>query len=189
MLLPDQPGSHPRLALSAGKNETIHVVDRDNMGHFNPSNDNQIVQSLVNIFPNGTPEPGNYNAPVYFNGTVYFGPVNDTLMAFRLNNGLLPVIPTSKTSEVYTYPGGAIAVSANGASNGILWAVQRNGSIAPGGLRAYDAGNLAVQLYNSDQAGTRDTLDVAAKFSVPLVANGKVYVGSMTQLTVYGLLP
>ena len=67
--------------------------------------------------------------------------------------------------------------------------MQRNGSIAPGGLRAYDASNLAVQYYNSDQAGTRDTLDVAAKFSVPLVANGKVYVGSMTQLTVYGLLP
>ncbi len=188
-LLPDQPGLHPHLALSAGKNETIHVVDRDNMGHYNPSNDNQIVQSLVNIFPNGTPEPGNYNAPVYLNGTVYFGPVNDTLMAFQLSNGLLPVVPTSKTSEVYTYPGGAIAASSNGASNGILWAVQRNGSVAAGGLRAYDATNLAVQLYNSDQAGTRDTLDVAAKFSVPLIANGKVFVGSMSQLTVYGLLP
>jgi outer membrane protein assembly factor BamB len=189
MLLPDQPGAHPRIALSAGKNESILVVDRDNMGHFNPSNDNQIVQSLVNIFPNGTPEPGNYNAPVYFNGTVYFGPVNDTLMAFRLSNGLLPAVPTSKSSEIYTYPGGAISVSANGASNGILWGVQRNGSVAAGGLRAYDANNLAVQLYNSDQAGTRDTLDVAAKYSVPLVANGKVFVGSMSQLTVYGLLP
>ena len=189
MLLPDQPGLHPHLALSAGKNEAIHVVDRDNMGHYNSSNDNQIVQSLVNIFPNGTPEPGNYNAPVYFNGTVYFGPVNDTLMAFRMNNGLLSVTPTSKSSEVYTYPGGPIAVSANGTSDGILWAVQRNGSAAPGGLRAYDAGNLAVQLYNSDQAGSRDTLDVAAKFSVPLVANGKVFVGSISQLTVYGLLP
>ncbi len=114
MLLPDQSGAHPHLAIHAGKNETINLIDRDNMGHFSPNNDNQIVQSLVNIFPNGTPEPGNYNAPAYFNGTVYFAPVNDTLMAFRLNNGLLPVIPTSKTSEVYTYPGGAIAVSANG---------------------------------------------------------------------------
>jgi len=66
--------------------------------------------------------------------------------------------------------------------------VQRNG-VAPGGLRAYDANNLAVQLYNSDQAGSRDTLDVAAKYSVPLIANGKVYVGSMSQLTVFGLLP
>ena len=189
MLLPDQSGAHPHLAIHAGKNETVNLVDRDNMGHFNPSSDSQIVQSLVNVFPNGTPEPGNYNAPVYYNGAVYFGPVNDTLMAFRLSNGLLPVIPTSKTSEVYTYPGGAIAVSANGSSNGILWGVQRNGSVAPGGLRAYDASNLAVQLYNSDQAGSRDTLDVAAKFSVPLVANGKVFVGSMSQLTVYGLLP
>ena len=189
MLLPDQPGPHPHLVVSAGKNETINVVDRDNMGHFNATNDSQIVQSLVNIFPNGTPEPGNYNAPVYFNGTVYFAPVNDTVMAFRLTNGLLSVVPTSKTSEVYTYPGGAISVSANGSSNGILWAVQRNGTVAAGGLRAYDPGNLAVQFYNTDQAGTRDTLDVAAKYSVPLVANGKVYVGSMTQLTAYGLLP
>jgi hypothetical protein len=189
MLLPDQPGAHPRLALSAGKNEAIHVVDRDNMGRFNANNDNQIVQSLVNMFPNGTPEPGNYNAPVYLNGTVYFGPVNETLMAFRLTNGLLPPLPTSRTTEVYTYPGGAISATANGSTSGILWAVQRNGSVAPGGLRAYDAANLGTQLYSSDQAGIRDVLDVAAKFSVPLVANGKVYVGSMTQLTVYGLLP
>jgi len=189
MLLPDQPGAHPHLALGAGKNQTIHMVDRDNMGHYNPNNDNQIVQSLVNIFPNGTPEPGNYNSPVYFNGTVYFGPVNDALMAFRMNNGLLATVPSSESSEIYTYPGGAIAVSANGNNDGILWAVQRNGSVSPGGLRAYDARNLAVQLYNSDQAGSRDTLDVAAKFSVPLVANGKVFVGSMSQLTVYGLRP
>jgi chitodextrinase len=189
LLLPDQPGAHPHLALSAGKNENIHVVDRDNMGHFNANNDSQIVQSLVNIFPNGTPEPGNYNAPVYFNGTVYFGPVNDTLMAFKMSNGLLPAVPTSKSSEVYTYPGGAIAASGNGSINGILWGVQKNGTIAAGGLRAYDANNLAVELYNSDQAGTRDTLDIAAKFSVPLVANGKVYIGSMNNLTAYGLLP
>jgi hypothetical protein len=189
LLLPDQPGAHPHLALSAGKNESIKVVDRDNMGHFNANNDNQIVQSLVNIFPNGTPEPGNYNAAVYFNGTVYFAPVNDSVMAFGLSNGLLTTSPTSTTAEVYTYPGGAISVSANGSTNGIVWAVQRNGSIAPGGLRAYDATNLGVQLYNSDQAGLRDTLDVAAKFSVPLVANGKVFVGSMSQVTVYGFLP
>jgi hypothetical protein len=189
LLLPDQPGAHPRLALSAGKNETIHMVDRDNMGHFRQANDNQIVQSLVNIFPNGTPEPGNYNAPVYYNNTVYFGPVNDSVMAFRMTNGLLSVSPTSRTAEIYTYAGGAIAVSANGTNSGILWGVQRNGSVAPGGLRAYDANDLTVQLYNSDQAGTRDTLDVAAKFSVPLIANGKVYIGSMSRLTVYGLLP
>jgi hypothetical protein len=87
MLLPDQSGAHPRLLVSAGKNNTIYLVDGDNMGHYNPSNDSQVVQALVNIFPFRTPEPGNYSAPVYFNGTVYFGPVADSVQAFRLTKG------------------------------------------------------------------------------------------------------
>ncbi len=100
--------------------------------------------------------------------------------------------------EVYQYPGAALAVSANGDANGILWAIERNGdcttfpvcdSAAPGVLRAYDPGDLGIKLYDSDEAGTRDTLDYAAKFNVPLVANGKVFVASTGKLTVYGLLP
>jgi hypothetical protein len=190
LLVPDQSGAHPHLLVGAGKTGpgTIYLVDRDSMGHYNPNNDNQIVQSLANIFPHGTPEPGNYNAPVYFNGYVYFSPVNDTIQAFQLSNGLLSTIPTSRSPEVYDYPGGTLAISANGSMNGILWAVQRNSS-GPGTLRAYDPTDLGMELYNSDQAGPRDTLDVAAKFSIPLVANGQVFVGSMSQLTVYGLLP
>jgi hypothetical protein len=82
-----------------------------------------------------------------------------------------------------------MSISANGAANGILWTVQYNALSDPGTLRAYDATNLGIELYNSDQAGTRDTLDFATKFSSPLVSNGKVYVGSMSRLTVYGLLP
>ena len=76
-----------------------------------------------------------------------------------------------------------------GAAEGILWAVQVNGTSIPGTLRAYDVTNLGMELYNSDQAGSRDTLDYAAKYSVPLVANGKVFVASVSQLTAYGLLP
>jgi hypothetical protein len=106
-----------------------------------------------------------------------------------LSNGLLTTTPISRSSETYTYPGGTLAISANGNTNGILWAVQRNGTTAPGVLRAYDATNLGRELYNSNQAGSRDTLDYAAKFNIPLVANGKVYVASTSQLTVYGLLP
>jgi len=79
-------------------------------------------------------------------------------------------------------------VSANGSSNGILWAVRKNGAGA-GTLHAYDAANLAIELYNSDQAGTRDTLDVAAKFSILTVINGHVYVASESKFTIYGLLP
>ena len=97
--------------------------------------------------------------------------------------------PTSQSPEVYQYPGGPLAISANGNTNGILWSVQKFGETAPGILRAYDPANLATEFYSSDQAGTRDALDLAAKFSVPLVANGKVFVASEGRLTIYGLLP
>jgi hypothetical protein len=186
ILLPDQPGPHPHLLVSAGKNGTIYVVDRDNMGRFNAVDRN--VQTLDNIFPFGTPLPGNYSSPVYYNGAVYFAPVADVVQMFRLTNGLLSTSPTSTTAQAFAYPGASLAISANGNTNGILWAVQKNGAAA-GTLRAYDAANLAVELYNSDQAGTRDRLDVAAKFSIPLVINGRVYVASEGKLTIYGLLP
>jgi hypothetical protein len=198
LLLPDQSGANPHLVVSAGKNNTVYLVSRDGMGHYNSSNDNQVVQSLVNIFPYGTPEPGNYSAPVYYNGSVYFGPVADAIQAFSLINGRLSTSATSRSSHLYSYPGAALSISANGSSNGILWAVQRNGdchfdvscaSSQPGMLTAYDAGNLGNTLFTTNQAGTRDTLDFAVKFSVPLVVNGKVFVGSMSKLTVYGLLP
>ncbi|HYM06899.1 MAG TPA: LamG-like jellyroll fold domain-containing protein [Terriglobales bacterium] len=187
LLLPDNVGVLPHLLLSAGKDGTIYLVNRDNMGHYNPSS-NQNVQSLVNIFPNGTPEPGNFSAPVYFNGHVYFSPIADSVKAFQLTYVGLSTAPTSQSPEVYGYPGGAMAISANGNTNGILWVVQKNGT-SVGVLRAYDANNLATELYNSNQSGSRDTMDVAAKFSIPLIANGKAFVASQSQLTVYGLLP
>jgi hypothetical protein len=99
---------------------------------------------------------------------------------------------------VFNYPGASLAISANGGSNGILWAIQRNGdcgvkltcaSAAPGVLKAYSAADLGTVLFSSDQIPSRDGFDFATKFSVPLVANGKVFVGSMGRLTVYGLLP
>jgi hypothetical protein len=207
MILPTQPGPNPNLLISAGKNNNIYLLRYDLstsassptvMGGFNANNDNQIVQSLVNIFPFGTPEPGNYSAPVYYNSTVYFGPIRDNIQAFRLTNGLLSTAATSRSSEVFNYPGASMAISANSANDGILWAVQRNGdcgvhvtcsSAAPGVLKAYDAGNLAKLLYSSDEAPARDALDFASKFSVPLVVNGRVYVASMSKLTVYSLLP
>ena len=81
-----------------------------------------------------------------------------------------------------------MSISANGATNGILWALQSNGSAA-GTLHAYDASNLGHELYNSDQAGLRDALDSWSKFTTPVVANGDVFVASKSQLTIYGLFP
>jgi hypothetical protein len=197
LLLPDQAGSHPHVAITAGKNGSIYMVDRDNLGHFNPANDSQILQTLVNVFPGGTYTTGNFKAPVYFNGHVYFSASADYLKAFAVTNGLLSTSPTSQTSLVPGYPGATLAISANGSSNGILWAVQRfgidqtgAGTVAPGILHAYDANNLATELYNSNQAaGGRDGMDFAAKWAAPLIANGKVFVASNSQLAIYGLLP
>jgi hypothetical protein len=111
-----------------------------------------------------------------------------TADAFSLTNGLLSSAATSRSPQTFSFPGGTLAVSANGASEGILWALQRNGGSSPAVLRAYDALNLSVQIYSSDASGTRDALDTAAKFSVPLVANGKVFVTTYGRLTVFGLL-
>jgi hypothetical protein len=110
------------------------------------------------------------------------------VQAFTLANGLLPATATTTTAQVFPYPGAALGISANGSTNGILWAVRKNGAAA-GTLHAYNAGNLAIELYNSDQAASRDTLDTAAKFSIPLAVNGHVYVASESKFTIYGLLP
>jgi len=181
LLLPDQPGPHPHLLLGAGKTGTLYVLDRDNLGHFNPGNDGQIVQSLINVFPNGYPE-SYWTAPVVFQDLVYFGPNTDTVQAFRLTNGLLSTAPVSRTSLIYNFPGAMMAVSANGTSNGILWCGERPAA-GPGVLHAYDARDLTRQLYSGVLP------DALTKFTIPTVANGKVYVGALSRLAVFGLVP
>ena len=195
LLLPDQPGpirmrwSVPaRTAPSTSSTATTWVATTPA-----PTPD---IQSLTNIFPNTMGlEGGNFSSPVYWNGWVYFSPIAGPAQAFKLTNGLLSTSPTSETSETYdgTYGnfvgrGGTMSISANGSSNGILWTLQTGGVGVPGILHAYDATNLSKELYNSNQAGTRDQLDEWDKFTVPVVANGEVFVAGTSQLTVFGLL-
>jgi hypothetical protein len=187
-LLVNQPGTYPHLLIAAAKLGTIFVLNRDNLGQYNANNNDQVVQSLISILPNGTQETGNYSAPMYFNGYVYFGAVSDNLKAFQLTNGLLSGGPTSQSPEIYPNRGGSFSVSANGSSNGIVWAVQDN-SPSNGVLYAYNAANLSDELYNSNQVASRDALGVAMKMNVPAVANGKVFVIANEKLVVYGLLP
>ncbi|MGB8887736.1 MAG: Ig-like domain-containing protein [Candidatus Korobacteraceae bacterium] len=196
VLLVDQPTSpYPHELITAGKGGTIYVINRDNLGHYNGNNDNQIIQVLIGALPYGNQEIGNFSTPVYFNGYVYFAAVNDYLKAFQLTNGLLSTSPTSQSPEIYPIRGGSFAASANGGANGIIWAIQNNGASpdndtgAPGVLFAYNATNLSNELYNSSQAGSRDAFDLAAKFMIPVVANGKVFVAGQTQFIAYGLLP
>ncbi len=186
-LLPDQPGSrYPHLLVQAGKQGTIDLVDRDNMGHFHPGNDDQIVQTLPYAMG------GIWGAPAFWNNNVYFGSTFHTLEAFAFDPQaqLLSTAPISQTPEVFNFPGPTPAVSSNGTGNGIVWIIESDnyggGSAV---LRAYEASNLAVELYNSEQNPSRDDPGNAVKFAVPAIADGHVFVGAENQVAMYGLLP
>jgi hypothetical protein len=198
MIAPTQSGAAaPSLILCGGKDGIIYVVNRSNMGHYSATTDHAVQKLAI-----GHPEPinGNWFTPSNWNGYVYFGGMNESVMAFKFANGLLPSSPSSQTTKVFGYPGPTAAVSASGTSNGIVWVLDNSkfvgggldGSVntsGPSVLHAYRADNLSVELYNSGQAGPRDTAGTALKFTVPTVANGHVYVGGAKQLTVYGLAP
>jgi hypothetical protein len=192
--LPDAAGStqHPHLLVGAGKDGRIFLIDRDNMGQLSnpPNGPDQIVQEL----PANTVSGGSWDTPAYFmdsNGDqwIYYAGNGDHLKAFGIANAQLSTSATSQSANSFTGNYGATPViSANGTNNGIVWAV-REGS--PAVLYAYDATNLANELYDSSQAGTRDRLGTGVKFFTPTVAGGKVFVATTSStnntLTVFGL--
>jgi hypothetical protein len=182
VLLPDQPGPNPHLLLAAGKEGTVYLINRENMGHFDP-NANHVVQQLPSAIG------GLWGSPAFFNGTVYYGGVGDVIKAFAMqSDGTLNPTPTSTSPEGFGYPGPTPSVSSDRTSGGIAWALDNTayGSQGAAVLYAYDAGNLGSELYNSGQMGARDQSAGAVKFTVPTVANGKVYVGGEFALTIYG---
>jgi hypothetical protein len=182
MLLPDltdSNGTVRHLAVGAGKDQSIYVVDRDSMGHFDPYSDN-IWQQLDWVLTGGV-----WATPAYFNGTVYYGDRFGTLKAFPITNAMLAAQPSSQTSTTFTYPGTLPVVSANGTSNAIVWA-HENATNAV--LHAYDATDLSNELYNSEQAADgADEFGAGNKFIVPVVIDGKVFVGSESAVGVFGL--
>jgi hypothetical protein len=183
MLLPDlndSSGTTQHLVVGAGKDGNIYVVSRDSMGKFNAGTNN-IFQQL-----NGVVSGGIFSTPAYFNGNVYYGDVGGSLKAFPISNAKLAALPSSQSTTHFAFPGTAAAVSANGASNGIVWAHENTN---PAVLHAYDAGNLANELYNSNQAaGSRDHFGAGNKFITPAIADGKVFVGTSNSVAVFGLL-
>jgi hypothetical protein len=188
VLLPDQTGTYAHVLIGAGKQGVIYSVNRDGMGKYDASG-NQNIQSLAGLSSSGL-----FGSPAYWNGNVYFAAWDDYVRAFQVTNGM--VAQTSHSSITLAFPGATPSVSSNGTSHGIVWIIQENvpndtvlTNPPTAVLRAYDATNLAIELYDSTQAGTRDTAGKAVKFAVPTVANGKVYVGNSSQVTVYGLLP
>lgn len=181
MLISDPSWPNPHEAIGAGKTGTLYVVSRDSMGHYQSNSNSQIPQSLQSVVNevDGT--------PAYWNNTVFFAPDHGPAVAYVLSNGLLPSSGVASAQTQPIIPVGGPVVSANGNSNGIVWLVRAFGATASQ-LSAFDAVRM-VEIYNTTQTGTRDTLGTAAHFVVPTVANGKVFVGTQTQLLVYGLMP
>jgi hypothetical protein len=183
MLLPNvtnNAGTTLQLAVGAGKDGNIYVVDRTNMGKFNPAS-NSIYQQLTSALPNGV-----WGVPAYFNNNVYYCDVNNKMKSFPISNGQLSAAATL-TPSAFTYPGALPSISASGSSNGIVWAIE---NATPAVLHAYLASDLSHELYNSTQASNnRDTFGSGNKFITPMIADGKVFAATTNGVAVFGLLP
>ena len=181
LLLPDVVdgnGVTRHLAVGSGKDSKIYVIDRDNLGKFNPNADN-IYQLITGQLSGGV-----WAKPSYFNDTVYYGANGDAIKAFPIVNGQLATFPSSRSGHSFGYPGAAPTISASGTSNGIVWVVENS---SPAVLHAYDASNLSNELYNSAQASGGVDNFSSNKFISPVVANGRVYVGTPSSVAVFGL--
>jgi hypothetical protein len=170
------------LVVGAGKDSNIYLANRTNMGKFNPNNNNQIYQEITGALAGSV-----YSAPAFADQSIYYGAVGDSIKQFTFNgSGLLNTTPASATSTQFGYPGASPSISGSSTSDLILWATENT---SPAVLHAYNAKNLAVELYNSNQAsGGRDQFGNGNKFITPTIANGKVYVGTQTGVGVLGLL-
>src|SRR5947209_1212590 len=198
LLLPDQPGTYPHLLVQAGKEGRIYLVNRDHMGgycNYSPGPcSSDPIPPLVQELPSAV--QGMWSMPIYLNYIVYFWGAGDVPKPFFLTNGQLVAMPGATSPESYDFPGSTVSISANGSTNGIAWSLGKkkigtnpNGTwITVNVLQAHDAGNATTTLYSSDKrANHMEDPGSYVKFSVPTVANGRVYVGTTSQLAVYGL--
>jgi outer membrane protein assembly factor BamB len=178
----DAKGKIRYLAIGAGKDQNIYIVDRTNMGKFNPNNDSAIYQELDGVLGGGE-----WAMAAYFNRNIYFGPVRNNLLQFQFSKAKLSTSPLSRSVASFAFPGTTPSVSANGSSNGIVWAIEHSGPNDV--LHAYQAANLAKELYNSNLArNQRDQFGISSHFGTPMIVNGKVYVGTTNGVAVFGLL-
>jgi hypothetical protein len=187
VLLPDNSSSHPHELIGGGKDGRIFVIDRDAMGEF------QSTDHVVQVVQEGTQQYNNMHCtPVYWNNNVYVHSASDVVRRYSwsASTGLISTSPVSKGTIVFGGHGATPVISSNGSSDGILWEINSTAysTGGPAVLHAYDANDLTKELYNSTQAGSRDTAGPAIKFTPPIVTDGKVFVPTAKELDVYGLL-
>lgn len=183
MLLPDQKDSNGvvrHLAVGAGKDSNLYVINRDNMGKYDATSNATIYQQLTGALPNGV-----WASPAYFDSYVYFGSIHSTLQAFEIRNAQLAA--ASATTHSFTYPGVTPSISANGSANGIVWAVENSNAAV---LHAYNPANLGIEYYNSNQAASgRDHFGAGNKYITATIANGEVFAGMPNGVAVFATLP
>jgi hypothetical protein len=177
--LKDSSGTTWNLAVGAGKDNSLYLVNRNSMGRFNAKG-NKIYQELAGALPGGI-----WSMPAYFQNRLYFGPVGHPILEFEFKNAKLLTAPVAKTINTFGYPGATPSISSKGSTNGIVWASENT---KPAVLHAYNAISL-VELYNTNEAANRrDDFGAGNKFIIPLIAHGKVYVGTTNGVGVFGLL-
>lgn len=182
-LVPDQKGPHPHLLLQPTKGGMIYVIDRDQMGKFQGDRD-AIVQAI------NLGEHGAYGAIAYWNGNAYFAASDDYLRDFAVSGSGLKEAARASGPR-FENPGATPAVSADGTKNAIVWVIATrtwNGSERPAVLYAYDAMKLTSPIYSSEENSARDRAALATRFVVPVVANGRVYFGTRSEVEIFGLL-
>jgi hypothetical protein len=201
-VLIDQPsGPVAHLVISGGKDGTVYLVNRDSMGGLGDGNAVQSFNIGNQIFGTGA----------FWNGRYYLAAIDSPLQSYSLNSvsGQFDLASVPQSPGIFGFPGSSPSVSASGTANGIVWALENENYCTTSSsgcgstiLHAYDATNVATELWNSTQ-GTGNSAGIAVKFTVPTVANGKVYVGTRGnntggntasstipgELDVYGLLP
>jgi fibronectin type 3 domain-containing protein len=193
LLLPASAGSaaHPNLMVGAGKEGRIYLIDRDNMGGYhgdaggdgNSGTDNVVQETVAGAIN------GSLDTPTYYNGSIYVvGGYGDEARTFTISNGVMSNTSVTQSTDSYGFPGSTPIISTNPAgNNAVVWDI---GGPGTNQLRAYNASaGYAQEIYTSAQASnSRDALGNAAKFTVPTVADGEVFVGTSNALVAYGLL-
>jgi uncharacterized repeat protein (TIGR03806 family) len=191
ILLPDAAGSaaHSHLIIGGGKAGKIYLVDRDAMGHYDGTDgingsDTNIVQS----FASGA--GSFFGTPAYFNHWIYYQGSGGVMKAFAITNGIITTTAASATATSFAGHGVTPSISAGGTGNGIAWSIQTDGSspsdTGAAVLHAYNATNLAQELYNSSQNFARDNPGPGVKYTVPTVVNGRVFVGAQYAVSIFG---
>ncbi len=190
LLLPPSAGipGHPNLLTAGGKEGVLYVLDRDDLGHFNPTSD-----AALNSVPNGNGDDtpvevinGLLSTPSYFDGNIYaMSGYSGAFYEFSLSpTGMLTPVSESGITNFGFNPGSP-AISADGTNDGVVWVYDRQANE----LHAYAATSLGTELWNSNMNTTgADSLGAAEKFAVPVIANGEVFAGTTDALVVYGLL-